>query len=32
MGASVVYGLTPKDMTANSSATGTTEVQSGKQA
>lgn len=26
MGASVVYGLTPIDMTANSSATGTTEV------
>ena len=28
MGASVVYGLTPKDMKANSSATGTSEVQS----
>lgn len=28
MGASVVYGLTPKDMQANTSATGTTEVQS----
>ncbi len=28
MGASVVYGLTPKDMQANTSATGTSEVQS----
>ena len=28
MGASVVYGLTPKDMQANTSATGTNEVQS----
>ena len=28
MGASVVYGLTPKDMEANTSATGTSEVQS----
>lgn len=28
MGVSVVYGLTPKDMQANTSAKGTTEVQS----
>ena len=27
MGASIVYGLSPSDMVANSSATGTTEVQ-----